>query len=855
MLKILKKLPGSRFPRLSRAITQATTTFDVKEPDNATKLTIEAYWRDKLNNGSFSTKSDAEKFYALSMFPYPSGNLHMGHVRVYTISDTMARFHRMNGKNVFHPVGFDAFGLPAENAAIQRNISPADWTNQNISQMRSQLKQLGCSFDWNHELSTCNEDYYKWTQKLFLMLFKEGLAYQNEALVNWDPVDKTVLADEQVDANGCSWRSGAKVEKKLLKQWFIRTTKFAERLLEGLSDPTLRDWKDIINLQKHWIGECNGYSFQMKFQGKPLSLRVWTESPEKLIDLNAFVVLKESHPLRKLLGDGDLHLHNPFTNNQIPVVFHNEVEFPEKSDVYLASPHYKDTDKTLRASFNLPFQINDLAESDEANKRVVLKIADLIGNGGYKVSSKLQDWLVSRQRYWGTPIPIIHCDSCGAVPVEEKDLPVRLPLDKKEQKCPKCGNENAKRETDTLDTFVDSSWYYLRYLDSQNKDQIYDEEVIKKFMPVDLYIGGKEHAVLHLYYARFINNFLHSKGLSPHPEPFQRLLVQGMVMGRSFREKGSGKYLKEDEVEILDAKKNKAICKETKQPVVMTWEKMSKSKLNGVDPSDMIGEYGSDTTRLIILGDVAPTSHRNWSNATFPGILNWQKRIWLTLNEFYDLRNSEDLETINKEDKKFIEEDEKLFDARNYYIAGATFNYRHSHQLSVAISKMQGLTNSLRRTPKHIIKHGKHFEQALATQIIMLAPMAPHFASELWSKFCSTPNRLNSDSEELQWNEDVLAQRWPSVDLQYKLEFTVRINGFDNAVIKIPRINLDKLTYDEAMDIAFNTDSVTSYLTDKKIRITNFVHYPGIEAILNIFVDKVKKPKKDNNENEKVVNE
>lgn len=549
----------------------------------------------------------------------------MGHVRVYTISDTMARFHRMNGKNVFHPIGFDAFGLPAENAAIQRNISPAEWTKENISQMRSQLKQLGCSFDWDHEVSTCNEDYYKWTQQLFLMLYKDGLAYQNESLVNWDPVDKTVLAHEQVDANGCSWRSGAKVEKKLLKQWFIRTTKFAEKLMNGLSDPILKDWKDIINLQKHWIGDCNGYSFYMNFEGKSLSLRVWTEHPEKLLDLNNFIVLKTTHPLRKALGDSELHVRNPFTNNPIPVVFNDDIEFPDRSDVYLASPHYNEKDKALRASLDLPFQINDLAESDEANRSVVLKIAQLFGNGGYKVSSKLQDWLVSRQRYWGTPIPIVHCNVCGAVPVEEKDLPVRLPplnnsssRDEDSLKCicPKCGNEDARKETDTLDTFVDSSWYYLRFLDSMNKNRIYDEKIIEQFMPVDLYIGGKEHAVLHLYYARFINNFLHSKGLSPYPEPFQRLLVQGMVMGKSFRVKGSGKYLKEEEVEVVDSKKNKAICKGTNEQVVITWEKMSKSKFNGVDPSDMIAEYGTDTTRLIILGDVAPTSHRNWSNAS-----------------------------------------------------------------------------------------------------------------------------------------------------------------------------------------------------------------------------------------------
>lgn len=790
----------------------------------------------------------------LSMFPYPSGNLHMGHVRVYTIADSVARFQRMCGKNVFQPMGWDSFGLPAENAANQRGVEPASWTEQNIAQMKEQLKRLGCSFDWNHELSTCSPKYYKWTQHLFLMLHRHGLAYQNEALVNWDPVDKTVLADEQVDANGCSWRSGAKVEKKLLRQWFIRTSAYAKQLLDGLEDPTLRDWRDIINLQRHWIGECDGYAFNLLTSASGL-LRVWTTHPEHLKDPHAFLVLRSNHHLSKLKGADSLSAENPFAGTTMPVVFSDEVTFPPKSDVYLAAPSFRGEDKDLWDSYGLAFTSNGKDEESlspanwEMLRKEVLQAATRLNVGGYRVSSKLKDWLISRQRYWGTPIPIVHCQKCGAVPVPEEQLPVSLPPKDSPKEaflcdCPKCGEKDARRETDTMDTFVDSSWYYLRYLDAQNSERIFDTALTKKFMPVDLYIGGKEHAVLHLYYARFINHFLHSCGLSPTSEPFSRLLVQGMVMGRSFRVKGSGRYVPETEVEIVNAKKNQAVLKETKEPVVMTWEKMSKSKLNGVEPSDMFNEYGTDTTRLIILADVAPTSHRNWSSATFPGILNWQKRLWLTLQDFQQAREDQTASDVVPTSEEFLAEDAKLFDARNFYVKGATFNYRHAQQLSVAISKMQGLTNSLRRTPKHVLRHGKQFERALAAQIIMLAPMAPHFASELWSKFVAIPGRLNPASQELQWSEDVLAQRWPDIDPAYNLDLSIKVNGFENCVIKVQRTHLDKVTHSDALDIAFNTESVTSYLIDKKIRTTNFVLYPGIEAILNIYVDKAKMKQK-----------
>lgn len=575
-------------------------------------------------NGQFDTKQAANKYYVLSMFPYPSGNLHMGHVRVYTISDAVARFHRMCGKNVFQPIGWDSFGLPAENAANQRGVEPAEWTRHNTAQMKQQLQRLGCSFDWTHEMSTCTPQYYKWTQNLFLMLHKKGLAYQNEALVNWDPVDKTVLADEQVDANGCSWRSGAKVEKKLLKQWFIRTSAYAKQLLDGLDDPTLRDWRDIINLQRHWIGECDGYAFTLLTSASNL-LRVWTPNPEHLKDPHAFLVLRSKHFLSQLPEANQLSVENPFARTILPVVFNDDAAFPANCDVYLAAPSFRTEDRVLWESLGLAFTTSTEDEISPGNweplRKEVLQTASRLNIGGYKVSSKLQDWLISRQRYWGTPIPIVHCDKCGAVPVSEEQLPVTLPprdagKDALRCECPKCGDGQALRETDTMDTFVDSSWYYLRFLDANNPDRIFDPELAKNFMPVDLYIGGKEHAVLHLYYARFMNHFLHSCGLSPTSEPFSRLLVQGMVMGRSFRVKGSGRYVRESEVEIVNAKKNQAVLKETKEAVVMGWEKMSKSKLNGVEPDDMFNQYGTDTTRLIILADVAPTSHRNWSSAS-----------------------------------------------------------------------------------------------------------------------------------------------------------------------------------------------------------------------------------------------
>lgn len=784
----------------------------------------------------------------------------MGHVRVYSISDTIARFYRLQGKNVFHPMGWDAFGLPAENAAIQRKIPANKWTQENIEHMRKQLNDLGCSFDWSAELATCDSFYYKWTQKLFLMLYNDGLAYQCESMVNWDPIDQTVLADEQVDENGFSWRSGAKVGKKLLRQWFIKTTKFAEQLYKGLDDPILEDWRDIINLQKHWIGECDGWNFQLKLSNNK-SINVWSSSPEDFQDA-LFIAIKKDHMLnQEKIESGLLSFtaKNPFNGADLKVIVTDEVDFPPFNDVYLGVYKKIEFDQQLAEKYQIQFapRCTDLSRDD------ILTIANKLKIGGdYKVSSKLKDWLISRQRFWGTPIPIIHCKSCGAVPVNDHDLPVKLPESDNVGKplsqnddwlkctCPKCGATDAQRESDTMDTFVDSSWYFLRYLDPSNQSQLVDKKLSNDFMPVDVYIGGKEHAVLHLYYARFINHFLHQKEYVTSPEPFKRLLVQGMVKGKTYRVKENGMYLKSNEVEVINEKKGKAVEIATKKPVEILWEKMSKSKFNGVDPIDVINTHGCDTMRLIMLGDVAPTSHRNWSEATFPGIINWQKRLWMTLYDFHFNRSkSHEMQMTND----FEDQEAKLLDSVNYFTSTATFNFKISHQLSIAISRLQGLTNAIRRATPDVMCFGEQYERALSAQIIMLAPFAPHFASELWSRFLAAPNRVSPKSDYIHWNRDVFQQCWPKVDLHHNIEFNVKVNNLFVHKFKLPCGVLNKMTQDEALALGMKHESTIGYVKDKKVIASQWRIYEDYEGILNLITDHVTAVE-NSNSSEKVKN-
>lgn len=537
---------------------------------------------------------------------------------------------------MLHPIGWDAFGLPAENAAIERNIPPNEWTKQNIEHMRMQLDRLGCSFDWSRELATCDPKYYKWTQWIFLQMFKDGLAYQKEAVVNWDPIDQTVLANEQVDANGCSWRSGAIVEKKMLKQWFIRSTKFAKQLYDGLDDPMLEDWDEIKKIQRNWIGKPNGYSFALELlylndtssATQLKNITVWTERPEEMKN-PGFIAIKSDHALNDSKENFhllDITAKNPFNEGStIPIIVCDDVEYQHSCDTYLGVPIVNARDKEIAENLWLKC---DETKPTIKHRESIIKKAKSKNIGGYLVSSRVQDWLISRQRYWGTPIPIVHCSKCGPVAVPGTTLPIILPevtideagkpipLAKRDDwlqtVCPKCKNSNAMRESDTMDTFFDSSWYFLRYLDPNDNDKIFNKNLAKKMMPVDLYIGGIEHAVLHLYIARFVMQYLYNQNLVPSGEPFKRLLVQGMINGRTYLAR-DGRFLKEDEVSVLNEKQNRAEEIDTGMPVQMQWEKMSKSKKNGIDPLELFAEYSVDTIRLIMLADSSPRSSRNWS--------------------------------------------------------------------------------------------------------------------------------------------------------------------------------------------------------------------------------------------------
>lgn len=449
-----------------------------------------------------------------------------------------------------------------------------------------------------------------------------------------------MLAHEQVDENGYAWRSGAKVEKKLLNQWFIRTSRYSQSLLKGLDDIHREDWRDVIKIQKDWIGDCDGYNFSLdlfyitattdKIQLQ--NVNVWTKNPEELQN-TAFIAIKSEHLLNHTNNDVkllDVTIKNPFQEGSLlPIVVCDEFDYATNCDTYIGVPSVREKDRQIADQFRLKYDKTPPVIED---RETVIQKARQLNIGGHLVSAKHQNWLISRQRFWGTPIPIIHCQTCGSVPVHHTDLPVILPSSNvdengktltlkdmtewKHVECPKCGDKNAQRETDTMDTFMDSSWYYLRFIDSQNSDAIFDKKLASKLVPVDLYIGGKEHALLHLYYARFVQHFLHDLGLVPEKEPFRRLIPQGMVLGETYQVKESGKYLRPEEVTVINEKKNQATETITGKPVKINWLKMSKSKKNGVVPVDLINEYGVDTIRLIMLADVAPKTPREWSKAS-----------------------------------------------------------------------------------------------------------------------------------------------------------------------------------------------------------------------------------------------
>lgn len=841
---------------------------------------IEAKWQKQWSDSQLyltEEDSDKPKFYALSMFPYPSGKLHMGHVRNYVITDVIARYKRMRGYRVLHPMGWDAFGLPAENAAIDRGIHPAKWTYENIAQMRAQLKDLGLSIDWTREVTTCSPEYYKWTQWLFLQFFEAGLAYQKEAAVNWDPVDQTVLANEQVSADGYSWRSGAKVEKRMLKQWFLRITAYAEELLEDLKK--LPGWPEKVKvMQENWIGKSLGAYLEFPIVGREEKIPVFTTRPDTVFGVT-YVVLAPEHPLtlqvttpdrkeaveafikevtqeseiertaedkpkRGILTGGKAI--NPFTGEEIPILVADYVLYEYGTGAVMGVPAHDTRDFQFAKENQLPIKVviipKDAQQEEftptqayteagilvnsgqftgmesEAAKQAIIQYATEKGFGRQQVQYRLRDWLISRQRYWGCPIPIIHCPDCGIVPVPVEDLPVTLPenveftgrgpspLAKLEEwvnvPCPKCGKP-AKRETDTMDTFIDSSWYFLRYTDPHNDKQPFSLDKVNDWLPVDQYVGGIEHAILHLLYSRFFTKVLRDRGLVKISEPFDRLLTQGMVQGLTYKNVNTGKYLRPDQVVYENGQ---WWDKETHEPVATFYEKMSKSKYNGVDPQEVLSKYGADTARMFILFKAPPEKDLEWDSADVEGQYRFLNRVWLLVNEFIDNPNSAKDTRFDK--TQLTREEKDLRRVIHTAIKEITQDLEGDYQFNTAISELMKLSNALKDNP---LKHSPVYREGIEALVRLLAPFAPHISEELWHRLGNT--------------ESVHLQPWLVADeeaLQAEtITIVIQVKGKTRGTIQVPA----DATMEQIKQYALSSDIAKKYIGSQEVKKTIVV--PG----------------------------
>lgn len=760
------------------------------------------YWEEE---GQYKADecSDKEKYYVLEMFPYPSGNLHMGHVRNYSIGDVVARFKRMKGYNVLHPMGWDSFGLPAENAAIKHGTPPSKWTWQNIANMRKQLKSMGCSYDWDREVATCHPDYYKWTQWLFLQLYHKGLAYKSKSAVNWCPSCNTVLANEQVVNNGCE-RCGTPVTKRDLEQWMFRITEYADRLLEDLE--LLPGWPEKVKtMQRNWIGRSEGVEIKFTAEtGDPIP--VFTTRHDTVFGVT-YVVLAPEHPLVEKLTRGtayekpvrdfiermgktdymertaaDLEKEglftgayavNPLTEEKIPIWIANYVLMEYGTGAVMAVPAHDQRDLEFARKYHLPVRVvvrpqggelPDTGTMEEAfagdgtavnsgqfsglpTPEAKVKMADYIeknGLGERKVNFRLRDWLISRQRYWGAPIPIVYCDKCGIVPVPEEDLPVYLPEDVEfkptgesplkyneeflHTTCPRCGGE-ALRETDTMDTFVCSSWYFLRYTSPDEKDVAIDREKSDYWMNVDQYIGGVEHAILHLMYARFFTKALKDMGLVSANEPFENLLTQGMVL------------------------KDGA--------------KMSKSKGNVVSPEEIIEEYGADTARMFILFAAPPDRDLEWNDQAVEGCYRFLNRVWrLVTGQEEAVKNSISAGNISVENVR----DKDLNRLMHHTVKRVTNDISERFNFNTAISAIMEYVNGIYDYTDNVEKGMRNLPllgQALETLLKLLAPFTPHITEELWVRLEGKPS--------------VHLQSWPEYDPEAlkvdTVTLAVQING------------------------------------------------------------------------------
>jgi len=805
-----------------------------------TEAKWQATWEEQ---GSFrvdDSNRTRPKYYVLEMFPYPSGRIHMGHVRNYTLGDVVARAKRAQGFDVLHPMGWDAFGLPAENAAIQNKTHPAKWTRENIAAMRTQLKSMGLSYDWSREVTTCEPDYYQHEQKMFLEFLKAGLVYRKESWVNWDPEENTVLANEQV-IDGRGWRSGALVERRLLSQWFLKITAFAEDLLKGLE--TLDRWPDRVRLmQENWIGRSEGLRLTFQLDGRDGGLEIYTTRPDTLYGAS-FVAIAANHPLAQELAQKDPALaefvaecnrmgtseatietaeklgyatgvsakHPVLDGQTLPVYVANFVLMDYGSGALFGCPAHDQRDLDFARKYGLPVLpvvapkdvaasdvlIGDTAFTDDGvminsgeldglsvadAKKKVIGWMEGRGIGEATINYRLRDWGVSRQRYWGCPIPIVHCPSCGVVPVPADQLPVVLPEDVtfdkpgnplahhpswKHVSCPACGGP-AERETDTFDTFFESSWYFARYASPHSASGI-DRDLAKRWLPVDQYIGGIEHAVLHLLYSRFFTRALKQCGYLDVEEPFAGLLTQGMVCHETYKNE-LGQWLFPEQVERKPD--GSLVEADSGRPAVLgRSEKMSKSKKNVVDPAFIIDSYGADTARLFMLSDSPPERDLDWTEAGIDGAYRYVHRLWRLVAQFQG-----ELAAVGSVVPDGL--DEAALDLRRSVhktVAQITDDLDRFH-FNKAVARIRELSNKIEAYKPHQIP-GAVLREALEALVRLVGPMLPHLGEELWS---------------LLGHATLLADApWPKADpallTEDSVTVAVQLNGKLKGTITLPK--------------------------------------------------------------------
>lgn len=826
---------------------------------HAIEPAIQARWESEEAFKAPELKAnDDNTFYCLAMFPYPSGRLHMGHVRNYTLGDVIARFQRMCGKQVLHPMGWDAFGLPAENAALKNKVAPAAWTRDNFTYMRNQLKRLGFGFDWSREIATCHPEYYRWEQWLFIKLYEKGIVYRKNSVVNWDPVDQTVLANEQV-IDGKGWRSGAPVERREIPQWFLRITAYADELLDGLDE--LTEWPEQVRtMQRNWIGRSQGALVRFELAtpdneaidltGIDHTIEVFTTRADTLMGAT-YLAIAAQHPLtlacakqnpalqlfvsecehikvaeadmatlEKAGIDTGLRVKHPLTGELLPVWAANFVISDYGTGAVMSVPGHDARDWEFAKAYDLPIKAviaphpkaGETVETPDLSEGAYTEHGQLINSGKYdglsteaaieaicadltaknagesQIQYRLRDWGVSRQRYWGAPIPMIYCKDCGAVPVPESDLPVTLPQDVEfddtggsplkrmrefiDTTCP-CCQKPAERETDTFDTFMESSWYYARFASGNDPETMINAQA-NNWLPVDQYIGGIEHAVLHLLYARFYHKLMRDVGLVTSNEPFKRLLCQGMLVAETFyreAENGTKEYFNPEDVRVERDEKGRiisAVCVEDGKSVTRgAVEKISKSKNNGVDPQILIDNYGVDTVRLFTMFAAPPEQSLEWSDSGVEGAFRFLKKLWRMVHDFLDTQNADESPNISLQTANLQPAQKDVRRKIHQTIAKAKDDIGRRYRFNTAIAAVMELTNTLQKAATKTPLDQAIYREGLQACILLLAPITPHICQQLWEDMGQTGLLLD--------------QAWPCVDesalTQDSITLVVQVNG------------------------------------------------------------------------------